>query len=145
MTDAEFDDEPNAGLRKTLIASIGGVIILFLSAFLAGYTVAMLEHGMPTLTDAAIVGGILFSLACVALCGWKVWPKGNAEPLSTSTRKSRNWFYILLAVSSVFGVYLAISDGLAIDTLLSNKTIDPTVAMISLFVWLVVLPLIGWM
>jgi len=142
MTEAEFDDEPNTGLRRALIASIGGISILFLSAFLAGYAVAMLEYGMPTLTDAAIVGAMLAVIAAVIAGCVKLWPNTGPEPIGPSVKRSRDLMYLTIGLSVVAGIALAVAEGPDNNILFSNGPISSTTGLFVLIGWLIVVPIV---
>ncbi len=142
MTDAEIENEPNPVLRKTLIMSIGGVVLLFLAAFLLGYLTATFEHGLPTLIDAAIIGaGLLFIAGVVFLC-LKLWPDTGPEPVGPSVKRSRDLMVLLIGLSLIAGVAFALAEGPENNILFSNAPIGPTAAIIVLVGWLIVTPII---
>ncbi|WP_298466367.1 hypothetical protein [uncultured Erythrobacter sp.] len=142
VTDIESDDEQNPVLRKTLIMSIGGVALLFLAAFLLGYSTAILEHGVPSLIDAVIIGlGLLFIAGVVLLCV-KLWPDTGPEPVGPSVKRSRDLMVLLIGLSIVAGVAFALIEGPENNLLFSNDPIGSTPAIIVLFGLLIIAPII---
>ncbi|MEL6529022.1 MAG: hypothetical protein AAGK01_05005 [Pseudomonadota bacterium] len=142
MTDLDIDNEPNTGLRKTLIGGIGGTSLLFLSAFLAGYTVAVFEHGMPSTIDMAMIGGILAVIAAVVFVCVRLWPKTGPEPIGPSAKKSRDLMFVIIGLSIVAGIAFAAMDGPDNNLLFSNGPISLTAAVIVLAGWLIVTPIV---
>lgn len=145
MTDADFDSEPNTALRKTLISGLGGVTLLFLAAFLAGYTVAVIEHGLPSTTDAAILGATLAVITGVVFLCVRLWPKTGPEPIGPSAKKSRDLMFVIIGLSIVAGIAFVAVDGPDSNLLFSNGPISLTAAVIVLVGWLVVTPIVTWL
>ncbi|MEL6878764.1 MAG: hypothetical protein AAGL68_11810 [Pseudomonadota bacterium] len=69
----------------------------------------------------------------------------SSETIAPSTRKSRNLLLIALAIGGALGLFLGLSDGAGNDILFSNAPISQTVALISIAVWLIIVPAISWL
>lgn len=146
MTDTDFDNEPRLALRKTLIAGIGGVVLLFLVAFLAGYVTAMIESGeVPAIIDFAIIGTSLVLIGGVAFGCVKFWPNTGPEPIGPSVKRSRDLMYAMIGLSLLAGMAFAVAEGPDEYTLFSNGPIGSTTAIVALIGWLIIFPIITFL
>ncbi|MFL0356657.1 hypothetical protein ACI5KX_09250 [Erythrobacter sp. GH1-10] len=144
MTKPDENADSYSGLRRSLIGGIGGITLLFLAGVLAGYSVATLEHGGPTLKDAAVMVAIFGMILAVCLAGWKLWPETSGEPIAPSTKRARKWMYAIIGFSLVAGMGFAVIEAPDANALYSNAPIGPMVAMLALVFWLVITPALGW-
>lgn len=145
MTETETENEANPALRKSLIAGLGGVTLLSLAAFLAGFTVSAFEHGSLTLTHAGLIVAVLVAIAGVVILCMKLWPNTGPEPIGPSAKKSRDMMFVLIALSLVAGVAFAVMEGPENNFLFSNGPIGSTTAIAVLLGWLVVMPIVTLM
>lgn len=96
---------------------------------------------------AVLLGIVAIGLAVVvglSLCAVKVWPKQPQEPLSRSTKRSRN----LILVMFVMGVILMFLLGLNEPDLFSlhpNEPVPTYPALIAIVLWLIAAPIITLM
>ncbi|MEM7778876.1 MAG: hypothetical protein AAF697_00635 [Pseudomonadota bacterium] len=143
MTDQD-ETGLSVGLKKLLIASLGGILMLFLLGYLAGYTAVALENETLLFRHYAMISGtavlaILVSLACLRL-----WPESGDEIVSETTRKSNRLLQVFMALGVAIGVSLVIIEGPETSVLFSNGPVSSFFALFAIGFWLVVVPPLTW-
>ncbi|WP_299192522.1 hypothetical protein [uncultured Erythrobacter sp.] len=138
------DGGMSSTLRKTLITAVAGPVSIFAAGAFAGFTTAVIERGGPSALDLGIMAGLGLTLLLVPLCAWKLWPAGEGELLSDSTRKARNMLIGAMGVGLVLGIYFAIATGPGELRLFSNDPINSQVAIVGIAVWALLVPIITW-
>lgn len=142
----DLDDTPSDGavlLKRALLASIGGIVLIFLAGVIAGYTSVVIRHGGPDLVDAAILAVLLLATLAVGYGIWRFWPHGSNEPVAPRVKSARMIIIAMGIASFPIGVLLGLSDGEAAG-LFSNGPINPIIALVALAFWLIPVPLLTW-
>lgn len=131
-------------LRRAVIGIVGGIAVIFLAGVIAGYSVGVFEHRSPDLIDAAVLGALLVALLAIIYAMWRLWPSISAEPVAPSVKSAR----MILVVTAIVGVPLGVLMGSADHEaygLFTNAPVSPIVAISSIALWLIAVPVLTWL
>lgn len=149
MTKPDFSDAnlPSDGavlLKRGLLGVGGGITLVFIAGMIAGYGSVVIEHGGPSLIDAAIIAAMLMAAVALGYGIWRFWPRGRDEPEAPRVKSARIILVAVCIVSAVIGIILAVEDEGA-SSLFSNAPINPAMGMLVLVLWLVSVPVLTWL
>ena len=151
ISNSDLNNEPTApfGLspntRRILVFLVAAPLLFVGFAFLAGYLSAGFEHDVHTTKYYVILAALVFAIALASFGTWKLWPHGvDPEPVAPSTRNANRIIYWMIAIGTVLGIYLALTDDMSGSRLFSNEPIGITSAVIGLLTWLVIVPVLTW-
>lgn len=143
---ASPDADSNAAstaVKRLLIGLIGGFCLLFLAGVIAGYSSVAFSYDTLTTKDVITLSALAATFAGIALAMWKFWPGPSDEPVAPSTKKSNRIIWIMIALSLVLGIFLGLTD--TTQSFLTNKPIEPMVALVALVGWVIVVPVLTWL
>lgn len=146
MTNSDFDDladGPSEGvilLKRALLATGGGLLLIFIAGMIAGYIAVVIEHHALRLTDVTVLSAMVLVAALVAYGMWRAWPRAIEEPLSPRVKSARNILLATTSLSLVLGFVLGLADGGA-DNILSNGSVSPGLALLAIGVYVLVFAL----
>lgn len=136
---------PHLASRK-LYSIILMALTLLAVVFGAGVVSGYLNAGGGDRLDVllGIVIAWMLVVAGLAVLAARVWPKHAKEPISRSTRRSRNLIYVLLALSVALGLLLGYNetDGTSV---LSNGPIPLFPALVAIGLWAACAPIVTLM
>lgn len=144
MSDADQPSDGAVFLKRALLGIGGGIVLIFIAGMIAGYISAVIDHGPPSLVDAAIIAAMLLAVLAVGSGMWHFWPRSSNEPEAPRVKSVRMILIAAIAVSFPLGIMLGMSDDSATG-LFSNDPISPTIALIAVAVWLIPVPLLTWL
>jgi len=142
--DLSKDPRDFTDLKRAAIASIGGLVLVFLLAVLAGYTDRTLEEQIPDTYDAIVIGTLVILIGLIAWAMWALWPSRRDDPEAPRVKRSRNIVYGLMGISVFLGLLLAVADGPG-TSFFSGGPINPLTAGIAIFFWLGLMPIATWL
>lgn len=131
-------------LRRALLGFGGGITLVFIAGMIAGFTSVVIEHGGPDLTDIAILAAMLLAGAAVGYGMWRFWPRSSGEPEAPRIKSARKILIAVMILGVPIGILLGMSDDSAMG-FLSNSPVNPTMALITLVIWLIPVPLLTWL
>lgn len=144
MTNTETSPQSSSGLKNGLSGVFVTITLLFATGALAGFATAVLEDGEPSLLDLGIIAALLLAIIMMILFLRKFWLARKDEPVAASTKKARNWLYIAVAIGAALGAFTTNVGGADMETLFSNQPIPPLLALVSIAIWLIVVPMVTW-
>lgn len=150
MTKPDFDDfgdAPSEGaiiLRRALIGTGGGIVLIFLAGIMAGYTSGIIERGTPDVRDAGVLGAIVLVAGVIAYAMWRLWPQASDEPVAPRVRNARRIMVAALALGAPLGSMPGAADDGAAE-FFSNAPVSPAIAASAIAIWLIAGPIITWL
>jgi len=133
-----------ASAKRGLIATGGGVAILFLVGIATGYTAAALDHGVPSTIDFVVLGAVALLITAVAWSLWRYMSRPSLKPEAPRVKRARNLVYAMGAIGGVLGILLAVGNDTSLGVF-SNGPINPTVAIVAGVIFLTIVPVATWM
>ncbi|MGB3378365.1 MAG: hypothetical protein WBH10_10480 [Allopontixanthobacter sediminis] len=131
---------------RKLYSSILMALTLLAVVFGAGVVSGYLDAGGGDRADVLL--GIVIAwvsvVAGLAVLAARVWPKHAKEPISRSSRRSRNLIYVLVAVGAVLGLLLGYNEPEGIS-LLSSGPIPAFPALVAIGLWVICAPIVTLM
>lgn len=150
MTKSDFEnlaEEPSEGaiiLRRALIGTGGGIVLIFIAGMIAGYTTGVIERGAPDLQDAGYLGAMVLAFGAIAYGMWRLWPEASDEPVAPRVRNARRILIASLALGAPLGFVLGAS-GEGMSEIVSNAPVSPLIAASVIAIWLVAGPIVTWL
>ena len=143
------DTAPAGKVWRVVQGFVASLLAIFSLGVAAGASAALLDgSGTPWLAVLIVVG----ALALAALSAWYFWRLdlfGNdGEPVSPKTLRARRLIGLSGLVGGVIGVVLTFAGGgfeePGFQGAFSNAPADPTIAIVVVLVYALLLPLLGW-
>jgi hypothetical protein len=144
---ADFAEEPSEGailLRRAAIATLGGIVLIFIAGMITGFTSHVIETGGFDLKAAAILGAMLLVAGGVAYAMWRLWPEASDEPVAPRVRNARRILIAACLLGAVPGFMVGIGDEGALGVF-SNAPVSPVIAAALIASWLIIGPLVTWL
>lgn len=136
----------NPAGRRLLLASAGILGLVVLAGIVTGFLNAMAEHGGDHTPAAyAILVVLLLAIVVLGWVVWRLWPEPSSDPIAPRVKRARNWTYAAVAIGAVLGLYIAVAGGPGSDALFSNGPVERHVALVVIFGWLILTPVLTFL
>lgn len=146
MAKTDNETRSNPTVRRILLGVTGSIGLIFLAGMVTGFLSAMAEHGgAHSLSAYAILVTMLLAIVALGWAIWRFWPKPDSDPIAPRVKRARNWLYAAFVIGAFVGLYIAIAGGLEMNALFSNDQVEPGVALIVIFMWLVLTPIVTFL
>lgn len=142
-----FVEEPSEGavlLRRGLIATLGGIALVFVAGMITGFTSHVIETDGFNFKAAAILGAMLLLAGGIAYAMWRLWPQMRDEPVAPRVRNARRILIAACLLGAPLGFVIGIS-GEGPGEIFGNTPISPVIAAAIIVSWLIIGPLVTWL